>query len=250
VKSLHSREDGAVTANGKFTSTVNGNGDASVEAAETESESDNEDDLNSPRPVIRLRNGRQSVPPRRSRSRSRLELPEEAREPQSPDPLDPESVANVRFSAPTVARSDLSPLLPFALIAPEKYRWHRPKPAAEAGNRDVASENAQSLISTSDSPTTPAGKGQPSPLPTSPPDNLKGVFVRRFRWGTVDVLDPTHCDFAALRTAVLSTHMKVLKTHTREVLYEKYRTEKLLARRATRKIGEEETKKLLEDLGL
>jgi septin family protein len=66
----------------------------------------------------------------------------------------------------------------------------------------------------------------------------------------VDVLDPIHCDFAALRTAVLSTHMKVLKTHTREVLYEKFRTEKLLARRATRKIGEEQTKKLLEDLGL
>ncbi len=38
---------------------------------------------------------------------------------------------------------------------------------------------------------------------------------------------------------------QVLKTHTREVLYEKFRTEKLLARRATRKIGEEQTKKLL-----
>lgn len=40
----------------------------------------------------------------------------------------------------------------------------------------------------------------------------------------------------------------MLKTHTREVLYEKFRTEKLLARRATQKIGEEETKKLLEGL--
>jgi hypothetical protein len=39
---------------------------------------------------------------------------------------------------------------------------------------------------------------------------------------------------------------QVLKTHTREVLYEKFRTEKLLARRATRKIGEEQTKKLLQ----
>jgi len=38
----------------------------------------------------------------------------------------------------------------------------------------------------------------------------------------------------------------VLKTHTREVLYEKFRTDKLLARRATQKIGEEQTKKLLE----
>jgi len=242
--------DGASTTDEKFTSTFNGNGDMSGDGAESESESDDEDDTQSSRPVITLRSGRQSVPPRRSRSRSRLELTEEAREPQSPDPFDPESVANVRFSAPTVARSDLSPLLPFAIITPEKYRWHRPKPAAEASVKDGASENAQSPISVSDTPITPSGKGQSFAHATSPPDDLKGVFVRRFRWGTVDVLDPTHCDFAALRTAVLSTHMKVLKTHTREVLYEKFRTEKLLARRATRKIGEEQTKKLLEDLGL
>ncbi|KAJ7863055.1 Septin-domain-containing protein [Mycena olivaceomarginata] len=83
-----------------------------------------------------------------------------------------------------------------------------------------------------------------------PPDDLKGVFIRKFRWGTVDVLDPTHCDFAALRTAVLSTHLKILKTHTKEVLYEKYRTEKLLARRATANITDDERQRLLEDLGL
>lgn len=83
-------------------------------------------------------------------------------------------------------------------------------------------------------------------LSSGAPRDLKGVFVRRFRWGTVDVLDPTHCDFAALRTAIFSTHMKVLKTNTKEVLYEKYRTEKLLARRATRNISEEERKRLLE----
>jgi hypothetical protein len=203
-----SKEDGDLAADGKFSTDVNG--DSSGDAAETDSESDDEDDdAHTSRPVIRLRTGRQSVPPRRSRSRSRLELPEEAREPQSPDPLDPESVANVRFSASTVARSDLSPLLPFAIIAPEKYRWHKPKPAAEASVKDGASENVQLSISNSDSPITPAGKGQSLPHATSIPDNLKGVFVRRFRWGMVDVLDPTHCDFAALRTAVLSTHMKV-----------------------------------------
>jgi len=83
-----------------------------------------------------------------------------------------------------------------------------------------------------------------------PPDDLKGVFIRKFRWGTVDVLDPNHCDFAALRTAVLSTHLKLLKIHTKEVLYENYRTEKLLARRATRYISEEERQRLFKDLGL
>lgn len=39
---------------------------------------------------------------------------------------------------------------------------------------------------------------------------------------------------------------QVLKTHTKEVLYEKYRTEKLLARRATRNISEDERQRLLE----
>jgi hypothetical protein len=199
-----SKEDGSLAADGKDAADLNG--EISGDAAETDSESDDEDDIQSSRNVIRLRTGRQSVPPRRSRSRSRLELTEEAREPQSPDPFDAESVANVRFSASTVARSDLSPLLPFAIIAPEKYRWQKPKPAAEANGKD---ESARSLMSNSDSPVTSAGKGQSVPHATSVPDNLKGVFVRRFRWGTVDVLDPTHCDFAALRTAVLSTHMKV-----------------------------------------
>lgn len=40
--------------------------------------------------------------------------------------------------------------------------------------------------------------------------------------------------------------MQMLKIRTREVLYEKFRTEKLLAKRATRNIGETETRKLLE----
>jgi len=204
-----SKEDGPLAADGKYAADLNG--EISGDAAETDSESDDEDDAQSSRNVIRLRTGRQSVPPRRSRSRSRLELTEESREPQSPDPFDSESVANVRFSASTVARSDLSPLLPFAIIAPEKYRWQKPKPAAaEASVKDLTSENTRSPMSNSDSsPITPAGKGQSVPHASSVPDNLKGVFVRRFRWGTVDVLDPTHCDFAALRTAVLSTHMKV-----------------------------------------
>ena len=78
----------------------------------------------------------------------------------------------------------------------------------------------------------------------------RGQFTRKYKWGTLDVLDPAHCDFVALRTAVLSTHFRGLKVNTREVLYEKYRTEKLLARRATRNIGGEERKRLLEDLGL
>ena len=39
---------------------------------------------------------------------------------------------------------------------------------------------------------------------------------------------------------------QMLKIRTKEVLYEKFRTEKLLARRATRNISEDETRRLLE----
>ena len=39
---------------------------------------------------------------------------------------------------------------------------------------------------------------------------------------------------------------QILKVNTKEVLYEKYRTEKLLARRATAHISDEERQRLLE----
>jgi hypothetical protein len=207
---LLSKDDGVSTADVEFIPATNGHGDTSSAATEESSDSDSDDGTHTSRPIITLRTGRQSAPPRRSRSRSRLELSEDTHGLLSPDPLDPESIANVRFSASTVARSDLSPLLPFAIIAPEKYRWHRLKPEIEGRSTDVVSDNARSRNPSSDSPITPAGKSPSLLHAPSPPDALKGVFVRHFRWGKVDVLDPTHCDFAALRTAVLSTHMKVI----------------------------------------
>jgi len=59
------------------------------------------------------------------------------------------------------------------------------------------------------------------------------IYVRRFKWATVDVLNPRHCDFVLLRAVVLGSHYKRLKEATRLEKYEKYRTEKLLARRMT-----------------
>ncbi|QRV77659.1 Septin-9 [Ceratobasidium sp. AG-Ba] len=76
----------------------------------------------------------------------------------------------------------------------------------------------------------------------------RGVFTRKYRWGTIDVLDPAHCDVGVLRSVVLGSHMNALKTHTREVLYEKYRTEKLLARRATQNITPEQRSRLMKGL--
>ncbi|KAF8558242.1 Septin-domain-containing protein [Imleria badia] len=205
------------------------------------------------RTVITLKGARTA----RSRSRSRRDLSsiaQDEREPQYPDETEEETVANIRFSAQAVTKVNLDTLLPFALIAPEPSNSPQPqtlRPATADSkyslNHDDA-EGTSSSVETAMAPDTMISRK--SGGLTTPLKSLQGVFTRKFRWGTVDVLNPEHCDFAALRTAILLTHMKVLKVHTREVLYEKYRTEKLLAKRATRTIGPEEAKRLLEDLGL
>ncbi|KAG9087666.1 hypothetical protein FRC06_002435 [Ceratobasidium sp. 370] len=76
----------------------------------------------------------------------------------------------------------------------------------------------------------------------------RGVFTRKYRWGTIDVADPGHCDVGVLRGVILGSHLKALKTQTREVLYEKFRTEKLLARRATQNITPEQRSRLMKGL--
>ena len=179
------------------------------------------------RPVIKLRSGSFSMRRSSSRSRTRRELTTDTRGPAVPDPQDRESVANVRFSAPALARADLSALLPFALIAPEpSRRRHRrtreasgaAAAAAAAGPSEDGHTTESASTSALQSPVSPSGRSGRSaaaaaaaalPYSQGPPEDLKGVFTRTFRWGTVDVLEPAHCDFAALRTAVLSTHMKV-----------------------------------------
>ncbi|THH29121.1 hypothetical protein EUX98_g5081 [Antrodiella citrinella] len=220
------------------------------------------------RPIIKLRS--RIAKRRMSHSRSRRELSESANEPVASEIVDVESVASVRFSAHIVAKGDLGETLPFALIAPEHNRRKTPRPrpvspmseahsatdTAEGSSMPAPSEDghpisvAESSVTSPVSPTDGSSSRQNFSYLAGPPADLKGVFVRRFRWGTVDVLSPEHCDFAALRTAVLSTHMKMLKVRTKEVLYEKFRTEKLLARRATANISEDATRRLLEDLGI
>ncbi|KAJ7044172.1 septin family protein [Mycena alexandri] len=248
-----SDQNGHVNGNGNGNGVdANGNG-----AAETDDEEDAEERPS--RPVIKLR---QRSNRGLSRSRSRRDLSVAADDDRRPISPEVESLANVRFSAHIVAKTDLVTLMPFALIAPEvgagKKALRRMSVDTQMLNTPASplqqSEDGHGAASMTDEgvPQTPASVHSTRGLAylEGPPDDLKGVFVRKFRWGTVDVLDPTHCDFAALRTAVLSTHLKVLKNHTKEVLYEKYRTEKLLARRATANITDDERQRLLEDLGL
>jgi septin family protein len=247
------RQNGHVNGNGNENGNgTHGDGEANANGP-TETDEGEEGEDRQSRPVIKLR-------PRLnrglSRSRSRRDLSRAGDDERRPVSPDAESLANVRFSAHIVAKTDLGAIMPFALIAPETGKGNKRRNSV-----DVLSTPSSPLQQSEDGhapsmedaiPQTPASIHSNRGLAylQGPPDDLKGVFVRKFRWGTVDVLDPTHCDFAALRTAVLSTHLKVLKSHTKEVLYEKYRTEKLLARRATANITDDERQRLLEDLGL
>ncbi|KAJ7134666.1 hypothetical protein C8R44DRAFT_771097 [Mycena epipterygia] len=63
--------------------------------------------------------------------------------------------------------------------------------------------------------------------------NVRGKFVRSYRWGTVDVLDPNHSDFMPLRAAIFH-HMKTLQKYTREYLFDKFRIECLPQRPSSR----------------
>ncbi|GAA5850898.1 hypothetical protein JCM8547_009124 [Rhodosporidiobolus lusitaniae] len=61
----------------------------------------------------------------------------------------------------------------------------------------------------------------------STPDGRQ-VRGRAYPWGTIEVDNEDHCDFVKLRQMLVRTHMEELKEHTSDVLYEKYRSEKLL----------------------
>ncbi|PWY99695.1 putative cell division control protein CDC3 [Testicularia cyperi] len=60
------------------------------------------------------------------------------------------------------------------------------------------------------------------------PDGRR-VRGRAYPWGVIEVDNEEHCDFVKLRQMLIHTHMEELKEHTNNVLYEKYRSEKLVA---------------------
>jgi hypothetical protein len=146
---------------------------------------------------------------------------------------------NGELLAPSVADGDREPQTPVSAVT-NRRSWSSVPPSAFPASYQ-SPQNVQSLAAAAAAISSEYGPPRTFP---------RGQFTRKYKWGTLDVLDPAHCDFVALRTAVLSTHFRGLKVNTREVLYERYRTEKLLARRATRNIGGEERKRLLQDLGL
>lgn len=86
--------------------------------------------------------------------------------------------------------------LPYALISPDCYSH------SDGVNRPAPARHELVLQYT---------PGRPS-SPNDPATKLvRGKFTRSYRWGFLDVLDPNHSDFLALRQAVLH-HMQVRVT--------------------------------------
>lgn len=76
------------------------------------------------------------------------------------------------------------------------------------------------------------------------------IRARQYPWGTVEVEDPLHSDFAALRSVLLGSHIQELRETTNEILYEKYRTERLYKEpELLQKIRHEEAHKHEHSLG-
>lgn len=55
------------------------------------------------------------------------------------------------------------------------------------------------------------------------------VRGRVYPWGLVEVDNEEHCDFVKLRQMLVRTYMEELREYTNDVLYENWRTEKLLS---------------------
>ena len=55
------------------------------------------------------------------------------------------------------------------------------------------------------------------------------VRGRAYPWGVIEVDNEEHCDFVKLRQMLIRTYMEELREHTNAVLYENYRSEKLIA---------------------
>ncbi|KAF8798962.1 GTP binding protein [Phlegmacium glaucopus] len=96
--------------------------------------------------------------------------------------------------------------LPYALISPDMYSHSDGVSRRPLPRHELVQQYAPSTHYT-----------LPSQLP-------RGKFVRSYRWGILDVLDPSHSDFWALRNAIFH-HMETLQRYTREYLFQKFRAD-------------------------
>jgi len=196
-----------------------------VSMVPTDTEVDEEDERES-RPVIRIRSTKQSGERSRSRRRSRVldESPVRAvdsDDERTPVPGDPAKLHNDEHThcAPRITRSLIDALLPFALVSPQSSRHHHSSISKDDSMLVPGSPAEPEIPGTPTSRRTsvppsafPGQYGNASADNDQPREFPKGKFVRKYKWGTLDVCDPAHCDFVVLRTAILSTYFKVRTT--------------------------------------
>ncbi|KAF7317607.1 Septin-type G domain-containing protein [Mycena kentingensis (nom. inval.)] len=67
--------------------------------------------------------------------------------------------------------------------------------------------------------------------PTRPIRTRDGRTIRgrAYPWGVINVDDPAHCDFVLLKRMLVHSHMEALRERTADVLYEAWRTQRMLA---------------------
>ncbi|KAL7747075.1 Cell division control protein 11 [Sorochytrium milnesiophthora] len=59
--------------------------------------------------------------------------------------------------------------------------------------------------------------------------NGKKILGREYKWGVVNVDDESHCELGVVKYVIFEFGLVGLRAHTRDVLYERYRTERLIA---------------------
>ena len=67
--------------------------------------------------------------------------------------------------------------------------------------------------------------GSDREVPTRDGRSVRG---RAYPWGVIEVDNEEHCDFVKLRQMLIRTNMEELREHTNDVLYENWRSEKLV----------------------
>ncbi|KAI0770253.1 hypothetical protein C8Q74DRAFT_1202398 [Fomes fomentarius] len=100
--------------------------------------------------------------------------------------------------------------LPFSLISPDIYSHSDGVTRTSLSRHELVHQYTPSHHIT--------------PKSQSTPKTITGKFVRNYRWGSLDVMDASHCEFLHLRGAVFH-HMETLQKYTREYLFEKFRAE-------------------------
>ena len=94
----------------------------------------------------------------------------------------------------TPPTSPVTPLLrlPYALISPDNYSHSDGVARPTLSRHELFNQY------------------NPSSQPIHPPGSrlTRGKYLRNYRWGSLDVLDPNHCDFVPLRNAIFH-HMEV-----------------------------------------